>query len=124
MCPAAGQGALGIEIREGDVAMRKHLLFLNPADSRKATICERTLLNKLGGGCQVPIGAFAEVKDGKLHLTGVVARPDGSEVLRERAVGSDPVALGELVGDTLLRRGGDKILEDVYSASSVVPQQP
>ncbi len=45
MCPAAGQGALGIEIREGDVAMRKHLAFLNDADSRAATICERTLLN-------------------------------------------------------------------------------
>ena len=68
MCPAAGQGALGIEIREGDVEMRKHLAFLNDPDSRAATVCERALLNKLGGGCQVPIGAFAEMKDGKLHL--------------------------------------------------------
>ena len=99
MCPAAGQGALGIEIREGDAEMRKHLAFLNDPDSRAATVCERALLNKLGGGCQVPIGAFAEVKDGKLHLTGVVARPDGSEVLREQQSGADPVALGELVGD-------------------------
>ena len=124
MCPAAGQGALGIEIREGDVAMRKHLEFLNHADSRAATICERTLLSKLGGGCQVPIGAFAEVKDGKLQLTGVVARPDGSEVLREQQSGTDPVALGELVGDTLLRRGAVKILEDVYGAAVAAPQQP
>jgi len=124
MCPAAGQGALGIEIREGDVAMRKHLEFLNDADSRAATICERTLLSKLGGGCQVPIGAFAEVKDGKLQLTGVVARPDGSEVLREQQSGTDPVALGELVGDTLLRRGAVKILEDVYGAAAAAPQQP
>ena len=124
MCPAAGQGALGIEIREGDVEMRKHLAFLNDADSRAATVCERALLNKLGGGCQVPIGAFAEVKDGKLHLTGVVARPDGSEVLREQQSGSDPVTLGELVGETLLRRGGDKILEAVYGENAVVPQQP
>jgi hydroxymethylbilane synthase len=122
MCPAAGQGALGIEIREGDVEMRKHLAFLNDADSRAATVCERALLNKLGGGCQVPIGAFAEVKDGKLHLTGVVARPDGSEVLREQAIGTDPVVLGELVGETLLKRGGAKILEDVYAAAA--PQKP
>ncbi len=122
MCPAAGQGALGIEIREGDVEMRKHLAFLNNADARAATVCERALLNKLGGGCQVPIGAFAEVKDGKLHLTGVVARPDGSEVLREQQSGSDPVALGELVGETLLKRGGAKILEDVYAAG--LPQKP
>jgi hydroxymethylbilane synthase len=125
MCPAAGQGALGIEIREGDVAMRKRLEFLNDANSRAATICERTLLSKLGGGCQVPIGAFAEVKDGKLQLTGVVARPDGSEVLREQQSGTDPVALGELVGDTLLKRGANKILDDVYGAATVaVPQQP
>jgi hydroxymethylbilane synthase len=124
MCPAAGQGALGIEIREGDVEMRKHLEFLNNTDSRAATICERTLLSKLGGGCQVPIGAFAEVKDGKLQLTGVVARPDGSEVLREQQNGSDPVALGELVADALLRRGAVKILEDVYGATVAAPQQP
>jgi len=124
MCPAAGQGALGIEIREGDTKMRKHLAFLNDADSRAATICERALLNKLGGGCQVPIGAFAEVKDGKLYLTGVVARPDGSEVLREQQSGTDPVALGELVGETLLKRGAVKILEDVYGTTAVLPQQP
>jgi hydroxymethylbilane synthase len=124
MCPAAGQGALGIEIRGGDVEMRKHLEFLNDADSRAATICERTLLSKLGGGCQVPIGAFAEVKDGKLQLTGVVARPDGSEVLREQQSGNDPVALGELVGDILLRRGAVKILEDVYGTAVAAPQQP
>jgi len=124
MCPAAGQGALGIEIREGDIAMREHLAFLNNADARAATICERTLLNKLGGGCQVPIGAFAQMKDGKLQLTGVVARPDGSEVLREQQSGSDPVVLGELVGDTLLKRGANKILDDVYGATAVAPQQP
>ena len=122
MCPAAGQGALGIEIREGDVKMRKHLAFLNDPDARAATECERALLNKLGGGCQVPIGAFAEMRDGELHLTGVVARPDGSEVLREQQSGTDPVALGELVGETLLMRGGAKILEDVYAAAA--PQKP
>jgi len=124
MCPAAGQGALGIEIREGDVAMRKHLEFLNDADSRAATVCERALLNKLGGGCQVPIGAFAEVKDGVIHLRGVVARPDGTEVLREHRTGSDPVALGEEVGDTLLQRGATKILEEVYGETASAPQQP
>jgi len=124
MCPAAGQGALGIEIRADDPQMRELLGFLNNSDSRAATICERTLLNKLGGGCQVPIGAFAEVKDGKLRLTGVVARPDGSEVLREQQTGTDPVELGERVGHTLLKRGADKILEDVYGATVTTPQQP
>jgi hydroxymethylbilane synthase len=63
MCPAAGQGALAIEIRAGDLAIREHILFLDDAGSRAATICERALLNRLGGGCQVPIGALAEVRD-------------------------------------------------------------
>src|SRR5262249_46621128 len=60
MCPAAGQGALGIEIRAGDSVTRKHLEFLDDAAARASTSCERALLNKLGGGCQVPIGAAAE----------------------------------------------------------------
>src|SRR5271167_4088313 len=124
MCPAAGQGALGIEIREGDVAMREHLAFLNDPAARAATTCERALLNKLGGGCQVPIGAFAEMNNGELRLTAIVARPDGSEVLREQRTGSDPVALGEDVGDALLRRGATRILEDIYGAVAAPPPQP
>jgi len=124
MCPAAGQGALGIEIRLGDQAMREHLAFLNDVNARAATTCERALLNKLGGGCQVPIGAFAEASDGGLRLTAIVARPDGSQVLREQQTGDDPVALGEAVGEMLLRRGATKILEDTYRAAAAAPQQP
>jgi len=124
MCPAAGQGALGIEIRLGDQAMREHLAFLNDVNARAATTCERALLNKLGGGCQVPIGAFAEASDGGLRLTAIVARPDGSQVLREQQTGDDPVALGEAVGEMLLRRGATKILEDTYRATAAAPQQP
>jgi hydroxymethylbilane synthase len=124
MCPAAGQGALGIEIRAGDGVTRQHLLFLDDAAARATTTCERALLSKLGGGCQVPIGAFAEVRNGRLHLEAIVADPDGSKVLRESRDGNDPIYLGESVGDTLLRRGGDAILEAVYEQGSVVPQQP
>jgi hydroxymethylbilane synthase len=124
MCPAAGQGALGIEIRAGDSATRQHLAFLDDAAARATTTCERALLNKLGGGCQVPIGASAEMRNGRLHLKGIVAHPDGSKVLREARDGNDPVALGELVGETLLRRGGDAILEEVYGKGVAVPQQP
>jgi hydroxymethylbilane synthase len=65
MTPAAGQGALGIEIRNGDKATRALLAFLDDAAARATTTCERALLNKLGGGCQVPIGAFAEVIGGR-----------------------------------------------------------
>ena len=124
MCPAAGQGALGIEIRAGDSMTRQHLAFLDDAAARATTTCERALLNRLGGGCQVPIGAFAEVRDGRLHLEAIVADPDGSKILRESRDGSDPVPLGESVGEILLRRGGDAILEAVYGQGIAVPQQP
>jgi len=124
MCPAAGQGALGIEIRAGDEEMRKHLTFLDDPAARAATTCERALLHKLGGGCQVPIGAFAEMREGLLHLTAIVARPDGSTILRETQSGSQAVALGEAVGDSLLQRGATRILGDVYGATADAPQQP
>ncbi len=124
MCPAAGQGALGIEIREGDSRMRELLAFLDDAAARATTTCERALLNKLGGGCQVPIGAFAEMDGDVLCLTAICARPDGTEVIREVQTGNDPVELGERTGETILRRGGDQILRDVYSMTSVVPSEP
>jgi hydroxymethylbilane synthase len=124
MCPAAGQGALGIEIRAGDKLTRQHLAFLDDTAARATTTCERALLNKLGGGCQVPIGAFAEVRKGRLHLEAIVADPDGSKVLRESRDGTDPVQLGESVGQALLQRGGDAILEAVYGQGIAVPQQP
>ncbi len=126
MCPAAGQGALGIEIRKGDADTRQHLQFLNDPTARAATTCERALLNRLGGGCQVPIGAFAEMRDGKLHLEAIVADPDGSKLLRESRDGNlnDPEQLGNDVGDTLLRRGGDRILETVYGRGLAVLPQP
>ena len=124
MCPAAGQGALGIEIRAGDEEMRKHLEFLDDPEARATTTCERALLHKLGGGCQVPIGAFAEMREGTLHLTAIVARPDGSTILRETQSGSQAVALGETVGENLLQRGAIRILEDVYGANGAAPQQP
>jgi hydroxymethylbilane synthase len=124
LCPAAGQGALAIEIRLGDTATGQHLAFLDDHEARATTTCERALLNKLGGGCQVPIGSFAEVRDGRLHLLGVVANPDGSRVLREARDGNDPEKLGTEVGDSLLCRGGDQILEEVYDQPVAAPQQP
>jgi hydroxymethylbilane synthase len=126
MCPAAGQGALGIEIGEGDTATRETLKFLDDPDTRTATTCERALLNRLGGGCQVPIGALAEMRDGKLHLEAIVADPDGTKILRESREGSidSPEELGNEVGEALLVRGGDKILAAVYGRGFAVPPQP
>ncbi|HUK88350.1 MAG TPA: hydroxymethylbilane synthase [Terriglobales bacterium] len=124
MCPAAGQGALGIEARAGDAATLEALRFLDDAEARAATLCERALLNALGGGCQVPIGAHAERAGKQLQLTAVVARPDGSKLLRESRLSDDPERLGVEVGRTLLARGADQILKEVYGAGAAVPQQP
>ena len=89
MCPAVGQGALAIEIRRGDQQTRTLLAFLNDADTHAAIDCERALLGSLGGGCQVPIGAYAEKRGDRLFLRAMVGRPDGSEILREQAEGID-----------------------------------
>ena len=124
MCPAAGQGALGIEIRKGDARTRDLLAFLNDPNARAATTCERALLNSLGGGCQVPIGAFAEMRGGRLHLDSIVADPDGSKLLRDSRDGTDPETLGNAAGAALLARGGNQILEAVYGRGLAVPPQP
>jgi hydroxymethylbilane synthase len=124
MCPAVGQGALAIETRRDDEQTRSLLEFLNHADTRLAIECERALLGSLGGGCQVPIGAYAEKHGGKLHLRAMVGHPDGSIVLREQADGADADKLGRQVAQTLLQRGADKILTEVYAQEVVVPRQP
>jgi hydroxymethylbilane synthase len=146
MCPAAGQGALAIEIRQGDAATLHHLEFLNDPAARAATTCERALLNRLGGGCQVPIGAFAELRSREghdfsrvnnapqergalapsfpLHLESIVADPDGSTVLRDSRDGDDPIQLGNDAGAALLARGGAEILQAVYSRGLAIPPQP
>ena len=124
MCPAAGQGALGVEIRAGDENVRQPLKFLDDPAARAETGCERALLEKLGGGCQVPIGANAKFREGTLELHAVVASPDGRALLLELNRGADPRALGIAVAEALLREGGASILDTVYGRQAAVPQQP
>jgi hydroxymethylbilane synthase len=124
VCPAVGQGALGIECRSNDSRTKELLRFLDDAPTRRACAAERALLRTLGGGCQVPIGAHAETVDGHLRLTAVVARPDGSLVLREQQTGSDPEKLGAEVGRALRKKGAEQILREVYGEVVTTPQQP
>src|SRR5215471_10902238 len=96
MCPAAGQGALGIEIREGDAKTRELLAFLNDPNANAATTCERALLNSLGGGCQVPIGAFAEVRSASVDSrgnAGSLHEREGHELTRADRVAREDAAL-------------------------------
>jgi hydroxymethylbilane synthase len=117
MCPAVGQGALAIETREQGKAFEA-CRRLDDGATHAAVQAERGLLRALGGGCQVPIGAHAAVDGGRLRLLGVVASPDGSELLRAETEGdaADAGAIGRKLGEELLGRGGRAILDAVYGA--------
>lgn len=117
MCPAVGQGALGIETRP-DGAGFEACRALDHAATHSAVVAERAVLAELGGGCQVPIGAHARIDNGRLYLTGLVAAPDGAELIRAESQGdvADARPLGVAMGRELLERGARRILEAVYSA--------
>jgi hydroxymethylbilane synthase len=124
LCPAVGQGALAVEVRADDAQTRELVTFLDHAPTRAATDCERALLRALGGGCQVPVGGLAVPRGNELDFIAVVARPDGSKVLREAATGAEPEALGRSVAEALLKKGAAEILREVYGRPVAVPQQP
>jgi hydroxymethylbilane synthase len=115
--PAVGQGALAIQARAWDDETLRLLSALEHAESRAAVTAERSLMRVLEGGCQVPIGALGCMRDGRLHITGVVASLDGARLVRGEASGdpSDPDALGRELGRVLLAGGADKILRELKS---------
>lgn len=113
--PAIGQGILGVELRREDRTVSTLLGFLNDGDTEVAARAERAFLGRLGGGCQVPVAAYAELKEGGLHLEGMVAELDGSVVLRRKSRGSSSRAeeMGRDLAEELLAAGADKILEKI-----------
>jgi hydroxymethylbilane synthase len=117
--PAVGQGALAVVCRDGDLNVRAAVDSLNDPATAACTAAERALLHCLEGGCQIPIGALAEICKGELHLDGLVTDLDGDTALRTQLSGSldAPQHLGERVADELIRRGGDRILAAIRSMS-------
>jgi len=113
VCPAVGQGALAIETAAGHA---QPCAELDHAATRFAVTAERALLAALGGGCQVPIGAYATVTGEHLFLQAVVASPDGAQFIRRHAEGSvlDAAQIGCELGEALLSAGAAEILENVY----------
>ena len=113
VCPAIGQGALAVEVRCDDRLTLDRIQGLDDGDSRRAAEAERSLLSRLGGGCQVPIAGFAVVQEGQLHLTGLVGATDGSRLIREfgRATPEDPAQLGRSVARRLVERGAAELLQ-------------
>jgi hydroxymethylbilane synthase len=113
LCPAAGQGALGIEARAGDERVLSALQFLNHEPTRYAVTAERAALAALGGGCQVPIGIHCFPGDEGYTVVAAVAAPDGSEVIRvvlDRQHG-DPAGVGAAVAAQLIEQGAHRLLQ-------------
>ncbi|USD37417.1 MULTISPECIES: hydroxymethylbilane synthase [Ferrimonas] len=114
--PANGQGAVGIEARLDDAELLELLSVLEHEETRARVIAERAMNTHLEGGCQVPIGAYAELEGDQLWLRGLVGKPDGSVLLRNEVRGNkaDAEKLGIELAEMLLSAGAGEILKEVY----------
>lgn len=115
--PAIGQGAVGIETRSDDEAVKQLLAPLADADTTLRVQAERAMNETLNGGCQVPIAGYSVLEGDQLFLRGLVGEPDGSKVLRAeiRGASTDAVNLGVKLGQDLLSQGAGEILAKLHS---------
>src|SRR5699024_4119343 len=111
--PAMGQGALAIECREDDQEVKDMLQSIHDEDTAKAVTTERLFLDAFHEGEQAPIGGYAFVQDGEIHLRGMVISLDGQTVLRYEASGTDPEVIANHVADDLIERGALDIIAQV-----------
>ena len=113
LLPAMGQGALGIETRLDDTMIYDFISTLNHEQTHYAVSAERSLVGRLDGGCQVPIGAYARVEKGLITLKGLVASLDGEVIYKLENVGpvDDAINIGQELGSKLLKMGANEILE-------------
>lgn len=122
LCPAVAQGALAIETLESGAGFDACAALDDPW-TRLSVTAERAMLGELGGGCQVPIGAFATLENTEMFLTGAVFSPDGQAMIRYTATGefTKPVELGKSVARVLLDRGARNILDSIYALNPGSP---
>ena len=116
--PANGQGAVGIECRSTDTELLTLLSRLEDQGTRQRVMAERAMNRSLQGGCQVPIGAYAELQGDELWLRGLVGSIDGQRILRAEIRGpvSDAETLGEKVAEALIAQGADKLLAEIQQS--------
>ena len=119
MVPAVGQGALGIEIKEDNRFADDIIQSIHDEKTFLAVSAERSFLRTLEGGCQVPIGAFAEIKSNGLYLTGMVGSVDGKIQFKRKIRGSkeDPEETGQVLANILLDAGAKEILDEIYGTT-------
>ena len=113
--PAVGQGALAIEARADDEATLSLIAFLDDAATRTAARAERAFLARVEGGCQVPVGVYAEAADEALEMEAVIASIDGERLYRKKKAGSalDAEKIGRALAEELLAMGGKEILQEL-----------
>ena len=121
MVSAVGQGAIGVEIREGDEFMRHVCDEIGHPETMECVTAERVVMRRLEGGCQVPIGAYTRYEDGTLTMDAMVGSIDGAHIIRQQLCGDEgqPVELGEAMVERLLELGAHDILDAIRSANDV-----
>ncbi|MFQ5989058.1 MAG: hydroxymethylbilane synthase [Candidatus Methylomirabilales bacterium] len=124
--PAAGQGALGLEIRAENQEMYDLVAPLNHGASALTVAAERAFLARLGGGCQVPIAAFGQLDGDQFHLRAMVSKPDGTEIVHGDRKGPSARAeeIGIALAEELLGRGADRILQELSKVQIAPPASP
>ncbi|MBC8283040.1 MAG: hydroxymethylbilane synthase [Nitrospinae bacterium] len=117
LLPAMGQGAVGIETRKNDVDNQILLADMDDEETHYALDAERALVSQLEGGCNVPIGSFATIKDDQITLTGLVASLDGKTMYKKELTDlkTNAIALGRKMGNKLIEMGADRIMQEIQS---------
>ena len=115
LLPAIGQGAIGIECRAGDTEVHELIAPLNDRDTSLCVETERAFSRRLFGGCQLPIAGQASITGNQINLIGLVARTDGTEVIKSELSGdlTERDEIGTTLAETLLERGADEILKEL-----------
>lgn len=113
MLPAVGQGALAVQCREEDRELLQCLRTLNDPDAERSIRAERAFLQTFEGGCHLPIAGYATVDGDRVYLRGLVAHPEGKQVIRGERTGTDPDETGRELARDLLERGARELLASV-----------
>ncbi|MDD5093042.1 MAG: hydroxymethylbilane synthase [Dehalococcoidia bacterium] len=110
--PAVGQGAIGIEIRANDASTAEMVSLMNNESAWQEVTAERAFMASMGGGCRAPIAALGRARCGMIQLLGMVAAPQGGQMLRAEVMGSasDPVEVGERLAGEMARLGASRLL--------------
>jgi len=113
MVPAPGQGCLAVQVREEDRTTRAVISVLDHLASRRAFEAERALVQLLGGGCDLPLGALAATKGDRIRMVALVATPDGAKIVRTASESSDPGVAASTLAQRLRADGADRILGEL-----------